>query len=165
MRALVVAATLAVGVHATSGDAGARAGSARTEAGGSPVAPAPVDVFATPAPALEGERIEFHGRVTEGIVGRLTLEVRRDHAWVLVDSARARRSGRFRLHGIAPRASRAATSQDAVRSARNVGLEAHLWVANAESTMRRALAMGPDGLLTDFPDQLVHVLDPPEPAG
>jgi glycerophosphoryl diester phosphodiesterase len=57
----------------------------------------------------------------------------------------------------------AVTSPDAVRAARGAGLRVHLWVANAEATMRRALRMGPDGLLTDFPDQLVHVLDPPGP--
>jgi glycerophosphoryl diester phosphodiesterase len=39
------------------------------------------------------------------------------------------------------------------------GLQAHYWTVNDEAEMRRLLANGADGIMTDFPDRLTRVLD------
>jgi len=49
-------------------------------------------------------------------------------------------------------------SPEIVRSARERGLEVHAWTINEKGDMRRFLAMGVDGLVTDFPDRMLEVM-------
>ncbi len=44
----------------------------------------------------------------------------------------------------------------AAAHARNVGV--HYWTVNSEEEMRRLMALGADGLITDFPDRLLGIL-------
>ena len=42
-----------------------------------------------------------------------------------------------------------------VAAAHQGGVELHVWTINEESTMRRLLALGVDGIMTDYPDKLI----------
>ncbi len=44
-----------------------------------------------------------------------------------------------------------------VAAAHRLGIELHVWTVNEEREMRALLAMGVDGILTDFPDRLLRV--------
>jgi len=48
-----------------------------------------------------------------------------------------------------------------VAAAHRLGIELHVWTINEESEMRALLAMGVDGILTDFPDRLLRVMGKP----
>jgi glycerophosphoryl diester phosphodiesterase len=43
-----------------------------------------------------------------------------------------------------------------VAAAHHLAIELHVWTVNSEPEMRALLAMGVDGILTDFPDRLLH---------
>jgi glycerophosphoryl diester phosphodiesterase len=47
---------------------------------------------------------------------------------------------------------------ESVAAAHRMGLEVHVWTVNAEDEMRSLLALGVDGILTDFPARLMGVL-------
>ena len=53
-------------------------------------------------------------------------------------------------------------SEEFVASAHARNLRVHAWTVNAESDMRRLLALGVDGVMTDYPDRLLKVLGRPE---
>ena len=46
-----------------------------------------------------------------------------------------------------------------VRKVRNKGIRVHVWTINAEADMRRLIAWGVDGIITDYPPLLKAVLD------
>ena len=48
-----------------------------------------------------------------------------------------------------------------VRAAHDLGLEVHVWTINEEAEMERLLALGVDGLMTDFPARAAAVLRRP----
>ena len=45
-----------------------------------------------------------------------------------------------------------------VRAARRLNLQVHAWTINETEAMRRILALGVDGIITDYPDRLVMLL-------
>jgi glycerophosphoryl diester phosphodiesterase len=45
-----------------------------------------------------------------------------------------------------------------VAAAHRGGLELHVWTVNEEDAMRRLLALGVDGIVTDYPDKLIALL-------
>jgi glycerophosphoryl diester phosphodiesterase len=45
-----------------------------------------------------------------------------------------------------------------VAEAHRAGLEVHVWTVNEEAGMRRLIALGVDGIMTDYPDKLVALL-------
>jgi glycerophosphoryl diester phosphodiesterase len=45
-----------------------------------------------------------------------------------------------------------------VAAAHRRGLEIHVWTVNDEAGMRRMLAAGVDGIMTDYPDKLIALL-------
>lgn len=45
-----------------------------------------------------------------------------------------------------------------IKAAHNLGLEVHCWTVNDESRMEELLAMGVDGLFTDYPARLANVI-------
>jgi glycerophosphoryl diester phosphodiesterase len=45
-----------------------------------------------------------------------------------------------------------------IRAAHNLGLEVHVWTVNALEDLRRLIALGVDGLVTDYPDRLRALL-------
>ena len=47
---------------------------------------------------------------------------------------------------------------DFVRAAHGRNLRVHAWTVNDEAAMRRLLALGVDGVMTDYPDRLLKVL-------
>jgi glycerophosphoryl diester phosphodiesterase len=47
---------------------------------------------------------------------------------------------------------------DLVAAAHRGGLEVHVWTVNDEAAMRRLLALGVDGIMTDYPDKLIALL-------
>lgn len=44
------------------------------------------------------------------------------------------------------------------RLAHRLGMDVHIWTINDQTTMRRLIAAGADGIITDYPDRLVNVL-------
>ncbi|HLL72088.1 MAG TPA: glycerophosphodiester phosphodiesterase [Pyrinomonadaceae bacterium] len=53
---------------------------------------------------------------------------------------------------------RAWLTAELVASAHRGGLEIHVWTVNDEAAMRRLVALGVDGIVTDYPDKLVALL-------
>jgi glycerophosphoryl diester phosphodiesterase len=51
-----------------------------------------------------------------------------------------------------------AVTPDLVRTLHDANLEIHAWTVNRQADMRRLLAMGIDGLISDFPDRVTRVL-------
>ncbi len=47
---------------------------------------------------------------------------------------------------------------DTLEAAHRFGVEMHVWTVNEESEMRELLAMGVDGILSDFPTRLLRVI-------
>ena len=47
---------------------------------------------------------------------------------------------------------------ETVAAARRMGVEIHVWTVNDEAEMRSLLALGVDGIITDFPARLLHLL-------
>ena len=45
-----------------------------------------------------------------------------------------------------------------VSTAHRAGLEIHVWTVNEEAAMRRLVALGVDGIMTDYPDKLLTLL-------
>jgi glycerophosphoryl diester phosphodiesterase len=45
-----------------------------------------------------------------------------------------------------------------VAAAHRGGVEIHVWTVNEEAAMRRLLALGVDGIMTDYPDRLIALL-------
>ena len=54
------------------------------------------------------------------------------------------------LHVLAPRF---------VDAAHNCNLEVHAWTINEEEDMQRMISLGVDGIITDYPDRLLNLLD------
>jgi glycerophosphoryl diester phosphodiesterase len=50
-----------------------------------------------------------------------------------------------------------------VEAAHGRNLRVHAWTVNAEGDMRRLVEMGVDGIMTDYPDRLLKVLNRPAP--
>jgi len=50
-----------------------------------------------------------------------------------------------------------------VEAAHRRGLEVHVWTINDEEGMRRVLALGVDGIITDYPNVLIELLNRREP--
>jgi glycerophosphoryl diester phosphodiesterase len=50
------------------------------------------------------------------------------------------------------------TTRPVVRAAHDLGLDVHIWTIDSAREMRRLLAMGVDGLMSDRPDVLAEVL-------
>jgi glycerophosphoryl diester phosphodiesterase len=48
-----------------------------------------------------------------------------------------------------------------VAAAHRGGLEIHVWTINEEAAMRRLVALGVDGIMTDYPDKLIALLKQP----
>ena len=48
-----------------------------------------------------------------------------------------------------------------VSAAHRRGLEIHVWTVNEEASMRRLIALGVDGIMTDYPDKLIALLRQP----
>ncbi|HEY1402733.1 MAG TPA: glycerophosphodiester phosphodiesterase, partial [Pyrinomonadaceae bacterium] len=48
-----------------------------------------------------------------------------------------------------------------VAAAHGGGLEVHVWTVNEETAMRRMIALGVDGIMTDYPDKLIALLRQP----
>jgi glycerophosphoryl diester phosphodiesterase len=46
-----------------------------------------------------------------------------------------------------------------VKAAHRKGLAVHVWTVNERADMKRLLEMGVDGLITDYPDRLVNLLE------
>ncbi|HEX8128320.1 MAG TPA: glycerophosphodiester phosphodiesterase [Pyrinomonadaceae bacterium] len=53
---------------------------------------------------------------------------------------------------------RAWLTAELVAAAHGEGLEIHVWTVNDEAGMRRMLALGVDGIMTDYPDKLIALL-------
>ena len=53
------------------------------------------------------------------------------------------------LHVLAPRF---------INAAHNRSLEVHAWTINEENDMQRMIALGVDGIITDYPDRLLALL-------
>jgi glycerophosphoryl diester phosphodiesterase len=51
---------------------------------------------------------------------------------------------------------------DFVKAAHARNLRVHAWTVNAEGDMRRLIALGIDGVMTDYPDRLLRVLGRPD---
>lgn len=49
-------------------------------------------------------------------------------------------------------------SPESIAAAHRIGVEVHVWTVNEEREMRELLAMGVDGLITDYPARLLRVL-------
>jgi glycerophosphoryl diester phosphodiesterase len=45
-----------------------------------------------------------------------------------------------------------------VATAHRGGVEIHVWTVNDEAAMRRLVALGVDGIMTDYPDKLIALL-------
>lgn len=54
---------------------------------------------------------------------------------------------------------RAVLTKDFVDAAHRRGLEVHAWTINDEAAMRRLIELGVDGIITDYPDRLIRLLD------
>ena len=52
---------------------------------------------------------------------------------------------------------RAWLTAELVAAAHRGGLEIHIWTVNDEAAMRRLVALGVDGIVTDYPDKLIAV--------
>ena len=50
-------------------------------------------------------------------------------------------------------------SKDFVKSAHKLNLKVHVWTINERENMQRLLEMGVDGIMTDYPDRLLNLLD------
>lgn len=50
-------------------------------------------------------------------------------------------------------------TKDFVEAAHRRRLQVHAWTINDEAAMRRLIALGVDGIITDYPDRLVALLD------
>ncbi|HEV2802657.1 MAG TPA: glycerophosphodiester phosphodiesterase [Pyrinomonadaceae bacterium] len=53
---------------------------------------------------------------------------------------------------------RAGLTPEAVAALKRAGLEIHVWTINEEASMRRMIALGVDGIMTDYPDKLLALL-------
>jgi glycerophosphoryl diester phosphodiesterase len=49
---------------------------------------------------------------------------------------------------------------ESVAAAHRIGVEMHVWTINEEAEMRAMLALGVDGIITDFPARLLNLLAP-----
>jgi glycerophosphoryl diester phosphodiesterase len=47
---------------------------------------------------------------------------------------------------------------ESVAAAHRIGVEVHVWTVNDETEMRAFLALGVDGIITDYPSRLVGLL-------
>jgi glycerophosphoryl diester phosphodiesterase len=47
---------------------------------------------------------------------------------------------------------------ESVAAAHRIGVEVHVWTVNDEAEMRAFLALGIDGIITDYPSRLVGLL-------
>jgi glycerophosphoryl diester phosphodiesterase len=56
-------------------------------------------------------------------------------------------------------AGRAVLTKEFVEAAHRRGLEVHAWTINDEAAMRRLIQVGVDGIITDYPDRLIRLLD------
>lgn len=50
-------------------------------------------------------------------------------------------------------------SKDFIETAHRLNLQVHVWTINDTDEMRRLLEMGADGIMTDYPDRLLNLLD------
>ena len=49
-------------------------------------------------------------------------------------------------------------NEDNIRLARAGGIRIHAWTVNAQEAMKKAIAMGVDGIITNHPDRLIRIL-------
>jgi glycerophosphoryl diester phosphodiesterase len=71
----------------------------------------------------------------------------------------ADRAARLRLVQVPESAlGRQLVTAELVAAAHRGGLEVHVWTINDEASMRRVLALGVDGIMTDYPDKLIALL-------
>jgi len=54
---------------------------------------------------------------------------------------------------------RRALTREFVEAAHALKMEVHAWTINDEESMRRLIELGVDGIITDYPDRLIAVLD------
>jgi len=54
---------------------------------------------------------------------------------------------------------RRALTREFVEAAHALKLEVHVWTINDEESMRRLIDLGVDGIMTDYPDRLIALLD------
>jgi glycerophosphoryl diester phosphodiesterase len=54
---------------------------------------------------------------------------------------------------------RRALTREFVEAAHTLKLEVHAWTINDEESMRRLIEVGVDGIMTDYPDRLITLLD------
>jgi glycerophosphoryl diester phosphodiesterase len=50
-------------------------------------------------------------------------------------------------------------TREFIEAAHAMKMEVHAWTINDEESMRRLIEMGVDGIITDYPDRLIAVLD------
>jgi glycerophosphoryl diester phosphodiesterase len=50
-------------------------------------------------------------------------------------------------------------TREFVEAAHALKMEVHAWTINDEESMRRLIELGVDGIITDYPDRLIAVLD------
>jgi glycerophosphoryl diester phosphodiesterase len=55
-------------------------------------------------------------------------------------------------------------SPEFVKAAHERNLKVHVWTVNETESMRRLLDMGVDGIITDYPDRLLHMLGRTSPS-
>jgi glycerophosphoryl diester phosphodiesterase len=48
--------------------------------------------------------------------------------------------------------------EDFVAAARTIGVEVHVWTVNERDQMERMIELGVDGIITDYPDQVIDLL-------
>jgi glycerophosphoryl diester phosphodiesterase len=50
-------------------------------------------------------------------------------------------------------------THELVEAAHARGLQVHAWTINDEESMKRLIALGIDGIMTDYPDRLLKLLE------
>ena len=51
------------------------------------------------------------------------------------------------------------TTKEMIQEAHSRGVKVNVWVVNQENWMKKLISWGTDGIVTDYPDRLVHILN------